>query len=193
MTEVIAAIGDNLVERTQLDDLSLGAVGGLVEHEPPILHTSSDHLHRRRPIVLRVVVNVEGVSLRNRSLDQGLVFASEAKTAFDLFRSNDILHRSTDVLGFSTEDYARTPFDLFGSYDVLRASRGDDTRTRLDLQGPTDLPFMSDKHTPRTPFDLRKSSDGLGVSAVHEAGTPAALDATNADVRGTRKDVSWTR
>jgi hypothetical protein len=57
--EVVAPTSENLVERHQLDDLPLRAVGRLVEHEPAVLHVGFDGLHRRGWSLLATAMAVE--------------------------------------------------------------------------------------------------------------------------------------
>jgi hypothetical protein len=45
VVEVVAAAGEDLVERHELDDLALGQVGGFVEHEASVVHVGLERLH----------------------------------------------------------------------------------------------------------------------------------------------------
>jgi hypothetical protein len=57
--EVVAAAGEHLIERHQLDLLTLGAICRLVEYEPPVPHPCLDRLHHRHRSLLRGRVLVE--------------------------------------------------------------------------------------------------------------------------------------
>jgi hypothetical protein len=52
VVEIVTAKGEDLVERHELDDVALGQVGGLVEHEPAVVDVSFERLHRFHSLVL---------------------------------------------------------------------------------------------------------------------------------------------
>jgi hypothetical protein len=62
IVEVVAALGERLVEGDQLDHFAFRAIGGLVEYEATVLHMSLQGGHLGHRSVLPMVVVVESVS-----------------------------------------------------------------------------------------------------------------------------------
>ncbi len=58
VVEVVATACEHLIEGHKVDDLTLGAIGRLVEYEASVLHVGSDRVHRDRS-VLRAGSDVE--------------------------------------------------------------------------------------------------------------------------------------